>query len=91
MKDLREEYAQCDFTVGDPVVAYRETVTVESSQTCLAKSPNKHNRLYVLAEPMPDELAKDIEGGAAGPKGDVKVSYKTMESVLRISLALSSF
>jgi len=79
LKDLREEYAQCDFTVGDPVVAYRETVTVESSQTCLAKSPNKHNRLYVLAEPMPDELAKDIEGGAAGPKGDVKERTKMLK------------
>merc|ERR1719460_1021784 len=33
LKDLREEYAQCDFSIGDPVVSYRETVTQESSQT----------------------------------------------------------
>merc|ERR1711920_89841 len=26
LKDLREEYAQCDFSVSDPVVSYRETV-----------------------------------------------------------------
>merc|ERR1712226_1193267 len=26
LKDLKEEYAQCDFIVGDPVVSYRETV-----------------------------------------------------------------
>merc|ERR1719388_282638 len=45
LKDLREEYAQCDFVMSDPVVSYRETVTAESNQTCLAKSPNKHNRL----------------------------------------------
>ena len=83
LKDLREEYAQCDFTVGDPVVAYRETVTNESSQTCLAKSPNKHNRLYVLAEPMPDELSKDIESGAAGPKADAKARCKIMETLFR--------
>merc|ERR1719371_61141 len=43
LKDLREEYAQCDFSVSDPVVSYRETVNEESSQTCLSKSPNKHN------------------------------------------------
>merc|ERR1719395_437295 len=55
LKDLREEYAQCDFSIGDPVVSYRETVTQESSQTCLAKSPNKHNRLYVIAEPIGEE------------------------------------
>merc|ERR1711998_718398 len=41
LKDLREEYAQCDFSVSDPVVSYRETVNETSGQTCLAKSPNK--------------------------------------------------
>merc|ERR1712066_613082 len=61
LKDLREEYAQCDFIVGDPVVSYRETVQETSSQTCLAKSPNKHNRIYLQAEPMPEEVSKEIE------------------------------
>merc|ERR1740127_316121 len=79
LKDLREEYAQCDFSVGDPVVSYRETVTQESSQTCLAKSPNKHNRIYLVAEPMQEELAKDIEDGKAGPKSDSKERKKLMK------------
>jgi len=56
LKDLREEYAQCEFTVGDPVVSYRETVTEESNVTCLSKSPNKHNRIYLIAHPMDEEL-----------------------------------
>merc|ERR1711862_375363 len=60
-KDLREEYAQCEFTVGDPVVSYRETVTEESNQVCLSKSPNKHNRIYLVARPMCEELSKGIE------------------------------
>merc|ERR1712137_408624 len=51
LKDLREEYAQCDFVMADPVVSFRETVGGTSFQTCLAKSPNKHNRMYVVAEP----------------------------------------
>merc|ERR1712146_866792 len=72
LKDLREEYAQCEFTIGDPVVSYRETVTQESSQTCLAKSPNKHNRLYLTAEPMDEDLSNLIEKGDAGPKADPK-------------------
>merc|ERR1719181_2356068 len=79
LKDLREEYAQCDFTIGDPVVSYRETVTGESSQTCLAKSPNKHNRLYVVAEPMGDELSKEVEDGPAGPKADAKERTKLLK------------
>ena len=32
--------------VSDPVVSYRETVTSRSSHTVMAKSPNKHNRIY---------------------------------------------
>merc|ERR1711953_618876 len=30
LKDLKEEYAQCDFVMSDPVVSYRETVQNES-------------------------------------------------------------
>merc|ERR1711865_1150513 len=72
LKDLREEYAQCDFIMSDPVVSYRETVATTSNQTCLAKSPNKHNRMYVTAEPMAEEISKAIEDGPAGPKAEAK-------------------
>merc|ERR1712241_543686 len=34
---------------SDPIVSYRETVSEESNQTCLSKSPNKHNRLFMKA------------------------------------------
>merc|ERR1712193_392678 len=78
LKDLREEYAQCDFIMSDPVVSYRETVGALSNQTCLAKSPNKHNRLYVTAEPMSDELCAAIEDGKAGPKAEMKERAKFM-------------
>merc|ERR1712050_408663 len=71
LKDLKEEYAQCDIIVSDPVVSYRETVN-ETSKTALAKSPNKHNRLYVVAEPMSEELSQEIEKGPAGPKAELK-------------------
>merc|ERR1719226_445795 len=76
LKDLREEYAQCDFSVSDPVVSYRETVNEVSSQTCLAKSPNKHNRIYLTAEPMSDELCAAIEDGKLGPKAEAKERAK---------------
>merc|ERR1712216_195085 len=78
LKDLREEYAQCDFIMSDPVVSYRETVTGTSNQTCLAKSPNKHNRLYMTAEPLDEALSNDIEEGKAGPKADPKEKAKML-------------
>jgi elongation factor 2 len=80
LKDLREEYAQCDFIMSDPVVSYKETVGSESAQTCLAKSPNKHNRIYLVAEPMDEELGKLMEnGGKCGSKGDAKERVKILK------------
>jgi len=79
LKDLRDEYAQCDFVMSDPVVSYRETVGGESNQTCLSKSPNKHNRLYVQADKIAEELSKDIEEGKCGPKADIKDKVKILK------------
>ena len=61
LKDLEEDHAQIPLKKSDPVVSYRETVSEESSQMCLSKSPNKHNRLFMKAVPMPDGLAEDID------------------------------
>lgn len=72
LKDLRDEYAQIDFIVGDPIVSYRESVTAVSSSTALSKSPNKHNRLFATAEPINDDLCMEIEAGKNGPKTDPK-------------------
>lgn len=60
--------------ISDPVVSFRETVTATSSETCLSKSPNKHNRLYATAEPLKDELCDDIEEGKCNARDDFKVS-----------------
>lgn len=57
---------------SDPVVSYRETVSEESDQMCLSKSPNKHNRLYMKARPFPDGLAEDIDKGDVGSRQELK-------------------
>merc|ERR1712151_1462435 len=82
LKDLREEYAQCEFTVGDPVVSYRETVTDESKVQCLSKSPNKHNRIYLVAVPLDEELANEIEkpNTLVGAKTDPKERTKELKT-----------
>ena len=78
LKDLVEDYAKVEITKSDPVVPYKETVTQVSSQICMAKSPNKHNRLYVLAEPLKDELVTDIESGKIKASDDLKVTSRTL-------------
>jgi elongation factor 2 len=68
LKDLEEDHACIPIKKSDPVVSYRETVANESNQVCLSKSPNKHNRLYMRAQPMPDGLPEDIEKGDINPR-----------------------
>lgn len=78
LKDLAEDHAGIEIKTSDPVVSFRETVTTESDRVCLSKSPNKHNRLFVKAEPMSDQLQLDIENGKVGPKDDPKVRAKLL-------------
>jgi len=72
LKDLEEDHACIPLKKSDPVVSYRETVSEESSIMCLSKSPNKHNRLFMKAVPMPDGLSEDIENGEVNPRDDFK-------------------
>ena len=69
LKDLEEDHACISLKKSDPVVSYRETVSEESSIMCLSKSPNKHNRLFMKAVPMPDGLSEDIDNGGGEPLG----------------------
>ncbi|KAJ3090166.1 Elongation factor 2 [Quaeritorhiza haematococci] len=78
LKDLEEDHAQVPIKTGDPVVQFRETVQAESSITALSKSPNKHNRIFMKAQPMQEELAADIESGKINPKDDFKVRARIL-------------
>merc|ERR1712215_64013 len=73
LKDLEEDHACIPLKKTDPVVSYRETVSEMSYDTCLSKSPNKHNRLYMRACPLPDGLADDIENNKVTPRDDFKI------------------
>ncbi|BFZ01489.1 hypothetical protein BsWGS_04528 [Bradybaena similaris] len=72
LKDLEEDHAGIPIKVSEPVVSYRETVSAESDIMCLAKSPNKHNRLFMKAAPLPDGCAEAIDKGDIAPRQEVK-------------------
>jgi elongation factor 2 len=78
LKDLEEDHAGVPLRISDPVVPYRETVTTKSSMTALSKSPNKHNRLYMIAEPLDEEVSKEIEAGKIGPRDDFKARARIL-------------
>merc|ERR1719445_1308356 len=70
--------------VGDPVVSFAETVSARGGEdgaypeTCVAKSPNKHNRLYVYAEPLDLELCKLIEDKDIKQTDDLKLRARRL-------------
>jgi len=79
LKDLREQYLKgAEISVSEPVVSFAETVSEltgtdgEHPSMCVAKSPNKHNRLYMYAEAIDLDLCKLIEEGEIKPTDDPK-------------------
>jgi len=75
LKDLEEDHAGIPLKKSDPVVSYRETVTEESDRMCLSKSPNKHNRLFMKAQPLHEDISKDIDEriDELNPRSDPKI------------------
>lgn len=51
-QDLRELYAEVEVKVADPVVSFCETVVETSSLKCFAETPNKRNKVTMIAEPL---------------------------------------
>jgi len=79
LHDLQNEYCPgMEIITSDPVVSYRETVSAPSSMQCLAKSPNKHNRLYLTSEPFQDNLAEAIDEGRIEGRQEVKARARIL-------------
>jgi elongation factor 2 len=81
LKDLQEEYCGgIELKTSDPVVSYRETVNGKSSEICLSKSPNKHNRLYMTAEPLAKGLPEAIDEGKVTSRDEVKARARVLST-----------
>jgi len=84
LKDLVEEYCgkeKLEIIASAPIVPYKETVTSLSSQICMTKSANKHNKLFMNAEPLREELTVEIEEGTVKLTNDLKeLSRKLIET-----------
>jgi len=75
LKDLQDDFMGTAVKISEPVVSFRESVTEESSMTCLSKSANKHNRLFCVALPLGDDLTNEIEEASnkdLDPRADPK-------------------
>ncbi|KAF8172714.1 P-loop containing nucleoside triphosphate hydrolase protein [Pholiota molesta] len=78
IKDLKDDHAGIPLTVSKPIVPYRETVQAESSMVALAKSQNKHNRLFVKATPIDDVLTQAIEDGKVNARDEIRARARLL-------------
>ncbi|CAB3403673.1 unnamed protein product [Caenorhabditis bovis] len=61
MHDMRKVFSEIDIKVADPVVTFNETVIETSTLKCFAETPNKKNKITMMAEPLEKHLDEDIE------------------------------
>jgi U5 small nuclear ribonucleoprotein component len=54
---LRKIYAEIEIKVSEPFVSICETVLETSSVKCFGETPNKKNKIFMIAEPLDKGLA----------------------------------
>jgi len=52
-----------DVKTSPPIVVYRETIKGKNTEPSEGKSPNKHNKLYFVVEPIEPEILAAIKSG----------------------------
>ena len=65
-----------DVKTSNPIVVYREAITKKSPEV-EGKSPNKHNKLRFIVEPLEEPIRKAIKQGLL-PEGRIKKSDKVI-------------
>jgi elongation factor 2 len=74
--DLKELAKGIELVVGEPSVSLRETVVATTRDVALAKSSNKHNRVFVTAGPLSEATLLSMEesaGTSRRPNADKKL------------------
>ncbi|THX29290.1 U5 small nuclear ribonucleo protein component [Aureobasidium pullulans] len=79
LHDLRRLYASMEIKVSDPVTRFCETVVETSAIKCYALTPNKKNKLTMVAEPLDEGIAEDIESGKVNIRDPVRKVGKFFE------------
>ncbi|KAM0799145.1 U5 small nuclear ribonucleoprotein component [Usnea florida] len=72
LHDLRRLYSEMELKVSDPVTRFCETVVETSAIMCYAITPNKKNKITMVAEPLDDGVAEDIESGKVNIKDPIR-------------------
>jgi len=70
---------------SQPIVVYRESVEAPTPREFEGKSPNKHNKFYVITEPLAANIVEEIKSGKIASEGgrikDSKAMQKTLQDL----------
>ncbi|KAL4802864.1 P-loop containing nucleoside triphosphate hydrolase protein [Aspergillus unguis] len=72
LHDLRRLFSEMEIKVSDPVTRFCETVVETSAIMCYSITPNKLNKITMIAEPLDDGIAEDIESGKVSIKDPIR-------------------
>lgn len=68
----RIQDAKCDIITSEPLINYRETVK-GGCDAVMAKSPNRHNKIFMKVEPLEPAIAHMLRTGEISDMKDKKV------------------
>lgn len=80
LHDLRRLFSEIEIKVSDPVTKFCETVVETSALKCYAETPNKKNKITMIAEPLEKGVSNDIEAGRVSMRMTNKERGKYLES-----------
>ncbi|KAG5643547.1 hypothetical protein DXG03_000688 [Asterophora parasitica] len=89
MHDLRKLFSEIEIKVSDPVTKFCETVLETSALKCYADTPNKKNKITMIAEPLERGVAEDIERGRVHMRMPAKERGKFFEEKYQWDLLAS--
>lgn len=72
LHDLRRLFSEMEIKVSDPVTRFCETAVETSAIMCYSITPNKMNKITMIAEPLDEGIAEDIEGVKVNIKDPIR-------------------
>ncbi|KAG7840120.1 hypothetical protein KL942_002919 [Ogataea angusta] len=80
LHDLRLLYAKLDIKVSDPMARFSETCLDMSKVKLVTESANRKNSLTVIAEPLEENISRDIEAGILVPSAPPRLLAKKLRN-----------
>jgi len=71
------QQAGLDIITSPPIINYRETIRSRAGPI-MARSPNRHNKIFIEVEPLESEVVELIRNGTIGENVEKKTVIKTL-------------